>query len=146
MTDMFEMVKPMLLEMPLQEALTVYLNTGVEWSQTQVGMIQFVTRAAYHGDPELAERVVKPIGTVMRLIVRDLLAKGLERGEVRSDIDLEAAARAVNAALIAIGDSQLLPYLNNYFQVTDRKTSSQRVTDALVALILRGIGTERHAS
>jgi AcrR family transcriptional regulator len=142
MTDMFEMVKPMLLEMPLQEALTVYLNTGVEWSQTQVGMIQFVTRAAYHGDPELAERVVKPIGTVMRVIVRDLLAKGLERGEVRSDIDLEAAARAVNAALIAIGDSQLLPYLNNYFQVTDRKVSSQRVTEALVALILRGIGTE----
>jgi uncharacterized protein involved in high-affinity Fe2+ transport len=85
---------------------------------------------------------VKPIGTVMRVIVRDLLAKGLERGEVRSDIDLEAAARAVNAALIAIGDSQLLPYLNNYFQVTDRKVSSQRVTEALVALILRGIGTE----
>jgi AcrR family transcriptional regulator len=142
MTDMFEMVKPMLLEMPLQEALTVYLNTGVEWSQTQVGMIQFVTRAAYHGDPELAERVVKPIGLAMRAIVHDLLAKGLERGEVRSDIDLEAATRAVNAALIAIGDSQLLPYLNNYFQVTDRKVSSQRVTDALVALILRGIGPD----
>jgi TetR/AcrR family transcriptional regulator len=142
MTDMFEMYKPMLMELPLAEGLTVYLNTGVEWSQTQMGMIQFVARAAYHGDPELADRVVKPIGTAMRTIIHDMLAKAIERGEVRSDIDLEATTRAVNAALIAVGDSQLLSYLNNYFQVTDKKVSAQRVTDALVALILRGIGTK----
>jgi TetR/AcrR family transcriptional regulator len=142
MTDMFEAYRPLLVEMPLQEGLTVYLNTGVEWSQTQMGMIQFVARAAYHGDPELADRVVKPIGTAMRSIVHEMLAAAVARGEVRSDIDLEAATRAVNAAMIAIGDSQLLPYLNNYFQVTDRKVSAQRVTDALVTLILRGIGTE----
>ena len=141
-TDMFEMYKPLLLEMPLGEGLAAYLNTGVEWSQTQTGMIQFVARAAYHGDPELVERVVKPIGTAMRTIVHDMLAAAVTRGEVRSDIDLEASARAINATLIAIGDAQLLPYLNNYFQVTDRKVSALRVTDALVALILRGIGTE----
>jgi AcrR family transcriptional regulator len=140
--DMFAIYRPMLLDMPLAEGLAAYLNTGVEWSQTQLGMMQFVTRAAYHGDSELAERVVKPIGMAMRAIVHDLLAKGIERGEVRSDIDLEATTRAVNAALIASGDSQLLPYLNNYFQVTDRKVSSRRVTDALVALILRGIGPD----
>jgi TetR/AcrR family transcriptional regulator len=142
MTDMFEMYTPMLMELPLAEGLTVYLNTGVEWSQTQMGMIQFVARAAYHGDPELADRVVKPIGTAMRTIIHDMLAKAIERGEVRSDIDLEATTRAVNAALIAVGDSQLLSYLNNYFQVTDKKVSAQRVTDALVTLILRGIGTK----
>ncbi|NTU65867.1 MAG: TetR/AcrR family transcriptional regulator [Chloroflexi bacterium] len=142
LTDMFEMYQPLLLAMPLQEGLTVYLNTGVEWGQTQLGMIQFVARAAYHGDPDLADRVVKPIGTAMRTIVHEMLAAGVARGEVRSDIDLEATTRAVNAALIAIGDSQLLSYLNNYFQVTDRKVSTRRVTDALVALILRGIGTE----
>ncbi len=142
LTDMFEMYKPMLLEMPLGEGLAAYLNTGVEWSQTQMGMVQFMVRAAYHGDPELADRVVKPIGTAMRIIVHDMLVKGIERGEVRSDIDLEATTRAVNAALIAVGDSQLLSYLNNYFQVTDKKVSARRVTDALVALILRGIGTD----
>jgi TetR/AcrR family transcriptional regulator len=146
MTDMFEMYKPMLVELPLAEGLTVYLNTGVEWSQTQLGMIQFMARAAYHGDPELVDRVVKPIGMAMRTIVHDMLAAAVARGEVRSDIDLEATTRAVNAALIAIGDSQLLSYLNNYFQVTDRKVSAQRVTEALVSLILRGIGTEQQAS
>src|SRR5512136_2448575 len=133
-TNMFEMYQPMLLEMPLAEGLTTYLNTGVEWSQTQLGMVQFLARAAYHGDPELADRVVKPIGAAMRSIVHDMLAKGIERGEVRADIDLEATARVVNAAMIAIGDSQLLSYLNNYFQVTDRKVSAQRVTDAMVTL------------
>jgi hypothetical protein len=86
--------------------------------------------------------MVKPIGTTMRSIVHEMLAAAVARGEVRSDIDLEATTRAVNAALIAIGDSQLLSYLNNYFQVTDKKVSAQRVTEALVALILRGIGTE----
>ena len=142
MTDMLEAYSPMLLEMPLAEGLAAYLNTGVEWSQTQMGMVQFLARAAYHGDPELADRVVKPIGMAMRSIVHDMLAQAVERGEVRSDIDLEATTRVINAALIAIGDSQLLPYLNNYFQVTDKKVAARRVTDALVLLILRGIGTE----
>jgi TetR/AcrR family transcriptional regulator len=142
MTDMFETYRPLLIEMPLEESLTVYLNTGIEWSQTQMGMIQFITRAAYHGNLELADRVVKPIGTAMRTIVHDMLAAAIKRGEVRSDIDLEATTRAVNAALIAVGDSQLLSYLNNYFQVTDKKVSAERVTQALVALILRGISTK----
>jgi len=141
MTDMFETYRPVLVEMPLQEGLTVYLNTGVEWSQTQTGMIQFITRAAYHGDPELADRVVRPIGTAMRTIVHDMLAAASKRGEIRSDLDLEATTRVVNAALIAVGDSQLLSYLNNYFQVTDKQVPAERVTQALVAMILRGIGT-----
>lgn len=142
MTDIFETYGPMLVEMPLEEGLVAYLSTGVEWSQTQTGMIQFITRAAYHGDPELADRVVKPIGTAMRTIIHAMLVKAMERGEVRSDIDLEATVRAINAALIAVGDSQLLSYLNNYFQVTDKKVSAERVTQALAAMILRGIGTK----
>ena len=52
----------------------------------------------------------------MRSIVRDMLATAVERSEVRSDIDLEATTRAVNAALIAIDGSQLLAHLNNCFQ------------------------------
>jgi AcrR family transcriptional regulator len=142
MTDMFETYRPLLAAMPLQEGLTVYLSSGVEWSQTQMGMVQFLARAAYHGDPALADRVVKPIGVAMRSIVQGMLAQAIERGEVRSDIDLEATTRVVNAALIAVGDSQLLSYLNNYFQVTDKKVSAERVTHALVSTILRGIGTK----
>ena len=55
-------------------------------------------------------------------------------------MDLEAAARVVNALLIAVGDSQLLPYLNTYFQVMGEEMSPERIWEAALALILHGIG------
>ena len=57
-------------------------------------------------------------------------------------IDLEATTRLVHALTIAVGDAELLPYLNNYFQVTDKKVSAKRIMSTLVALILDGIGAE----
>jgi len=32
--------------------------------------------------------------------------------------------------------------LNNYFQVTDRKVSAERIVKALLTLIMHGIGVE----
>jgi TetR/AcrR family transcriptional regulator len=143
MTDIFDEYRPMLAAMPLREALAAYLLGGIEWSQTQVGLVQFFARAAYHGDPELAESVVRPVADVMRETVREILAQAAARGEVRADVDLEAAARVVNALLIAVGDSQLLPYLNTYFQVMDKEMSPERILEATLALILQGIGPEK---
>jgi hypothetical protein len=129
--------------MPLREALAAYLLGGIEWSKMQVGLVQFFARAAYHGDPELAESVVRPVAEVMREAVREILAQAAARGEVRADVDLEAAARVVNALLIAVGDSQLLPYLNTYFQVMDQEMLPERILEATLALILQGIGPEK---
>jgi len=143
MTDAFDEYRPMLAAMPLREALAAYLLGGIEWSQTQVGLVQFFARAAYHGDPELAESVVRPVAEVMRETVREILTQAAARGEVRADVDLEAAARVVNALLIAVGDSQLLPYLNTYFQVMDKEISPERILEAALALILQGIGPEK---
>jgi TetR/AcrR family transcriptional regulator len=143
MTDVFDEYRPMLAAMPLREALAAYLLGGIEWSQTQVGLVQFFARAAYHGDPELAEGVVRPVADVMRETVREILAQAAARGEVRADVDLEAAARVINALLIAVGDSQLLPYLNAYFQVMDKEMSPERILEATLALILQGIGPEK---
>jgi hypothetical protein len=50
----------------------------------------------------------------------------------------------VNLLMIAFGDSQLLPYLNNYFQVSGETVTPERVGEALVPLILQGIGKETH--
>jgi TetR/AcrR family transcriptional regulator len=141
MSDMFDSFRPYLVNVPLKNGLTDYLTGGVEWSQTQIGMIQFFMRAAYQGDPDLAERVVRPIGTLLREIVREMLGAAVARGEVREDIDLDAAARVINALMIVVGDSQLLPYLNNYFQVTDVDMPLTRILDTLMTLILHGIGT-----
>jgi AcrR family transcriptional regulator len=139
-TDIFDEYRPMLAAMPLREALAAYLLGGIEWSQTQVGLVQFFARAAYHGDPALAESVVRPVADVMRQTTYDILAQAAARGEVRADVDLEATARVVNALLIAVGDSQLLPYLNTYFQVSDEAVPPERILEALLALIVRGIG------
>jgi AcrR family transcriptional regulator len=137
--DLFDMSRPYLVAMPLQEALTAYLSYGIEWSQTQGPFVRFFARAAYGGDPDLGARVVRPIADVMRVAVEEMLAHAQARGEVRADVDIAAAARVVNALLIAVGDAQLLPYLNTYFQVTAPDVSPERALTAAVTLILHGI-------
>lgn len=139
MTDLFALSRPYLLEMPLREALTTYLTYGLEWSQAQPGFIHFFGRAAYQGDSQMAEKVVHPVAAAMRELMQDLLAAAAQRGELRPDLDVEAAARVVNLLTITAGDSQLLPYLNNYFQATDESMPVERVIKALVDLVMNGI-------
>lgn len=139
LTDMFDGYRPYLSALPLREALPAFLAGGLEWGQMQTGLVQFFARAAYHGDPTLAEQVVRPIANVMLEMVRDMLGQAAARGEVRGEIDLEATARVIYALIIAVGDSQLLPYLNAYFQVTGDGVPLERVTAALMAMIAHGI-------
>ena len=139
--DVFNSYRPYLAAMPLREALTAYLVGGVEWSKTQTGLLQLFARAAYQGDPDLGERLVRPIATTLREIVHDILTQAAERGEIRADVDLEATTRIVNALTIAVGDSQLLPHLNVYFQVQDDDLPAERTVEALIDLIVHGIGT-----
>jgi AcrR family transcriptional regulator len=140
MNEMFALSRPYLLAMPLAEALSAYLSVGIEWGQLETGLVRFIGRAAYQGDPDLVERVVRPIATVMRELIRDLLAQAAARGEIRAEVDMEASTRLVNLLMIAFGDSQLLPYLNTYFQASGEAVPAERVGAALVPFILQGIG------
>jgi AcrR family transcriptional regulator len=140
MTDMFGEMQPYLTMYPLRELLPAYVTYGVEWSQTYMGLLRLFVRAAYQGDSELAESLVRPIATLLLDMIRDILAVAAERGEIREDVDLEATARLVHALTIALGDSQLLPYLNIYFQVVDEDVPTDRLLGAFMDLILRGIG------
>jgi AcrR family transcriptional regulator len=139
---MFQEYKPMMAAMPLKEALSAYLMGGLEWGQTAMGLVRFFGRAAYQGDPDLAERVVRPIATIMRETMQEILTQARARGEIQSELDTTAAARVINALMIAIGDSQLLPYLNVYFQVSDETVPFERVSNALLDLIQNGIAAE----
>ena len=146
MADLFALSHPYLVEMPLREALTVYLTYGLEWSQTQQGFIQFFGRAAYQDHPEMADKVVKPVATAMRETIEDMLEAARQRGEISPDLDLEATSRLINGLTIVVGDSQLLPYLNHYFQITDEIVSIERIIEAMVNLILNGIAPQSHSS
>jgi AcrR family transcriptional regulator len=139
MTELFEMSRPYLKAMPLREALHAYLTVGIEWGKTEVGLVRFFGRAAYQGDPDLAERVVRPVAEMMRKIVFELLEKAAQRGEIRAETDLEATSRLVNGLMLLVGDSQMLPYLNTYFQITDEKVSPERIVETLVEFILKGL-------
>lgn len=141
-SDTLDRFRPYLLALPLREALAMYLTGGVEWSRTQMGLIRFFARAAYQGDLELGDRVVRPIATTLLGLVRDMLAQAADRGEIRADVDLEAATRIVHVLMSVMGNSQLLPYLNDYYQVYGESISPERTEDALLELVLRGIGTE----
>ncbi len=139
-TTMFEMSGPYLKAMPLREALQAYLAVGIEWGKTEAGLMRFLCRAAYQGDPDLAERVVRPMAEMMRKVVLEMLENAVQRGEIGPQADLDASARLVNGILILVGDSQMLPYLNNYFQITDKTMPPERILATLVDFILKGLG------
>jgi AcrR family transcriptional regulator len=125
--------------MPVRRALRSYLLDGIRISRSQKSITKFLTLAAYQGDEAIGESVVRPIAVVMREVVREMLTDGAARGEIRPDIDLEAAARAVNGLLIVLGDSQITPRLNTYFQISDDDVAFERTLDAAVDVLFRGL-------
>ena len=139
MTNMFGMARPYLTAMPLGEALQAYLTVGITWGKTETGLVRFLGRAAYQGDPVLVERVVRPVAEIMRKLTFDILEQAVQRGEIRPEVDLEVASRLVNGLLIVIGDSQMLPYLNTYFQITDEKVSREHILESLIPFILKAL-------
>ena len=142
-TGMFGDYAPMLAELPLVEGLRAYLQGGLEWAESnEAGLVRFFAKAAYHGDPALEESVVRPLGGAMREMVDSIMEAAQRRGELREDVDLEAVGRVVNALLVVLGDAQLLPYLNNYFQLYDEEMTPERVFSTCLEVILRGVRRE----
>jgi len=139
MVDMFKQFGPMLASLPISEALRYYIVGGIEWGQIEEGLVRFFGRAAYRGNSSLAESVVRPVAEVMRTTMSTILSQAVARGEIRPDVDLEAATRVVNTLMIAVGDAQLFPELNTYFQVCDENMPLERVLDTLIELLLHGI-------
>ncbi|MBN2006524.1 MAG: TetR/AcrR family transcriptional regulator [Anaerolineae bacterium] len=139
LTDLMAEFRGYLSELSLRDALTYYLAGGVEWGKTQMGLMRFFARAAYHGDTALTETLVRPVADLLRITVFDMLALARSRGEVREDVDLEATARVLHALLLAVGDAQLLPYLNTYFQICAPTLSPEQTLQALVTMVLQGV-------
>jgi AcrR family transcriptional regulator len=142
LTACFEQYRPMLAALPLRDALAAYLGGGVEWSRMYAGFVRFFARAAYQGDVGFEDQVVEPVATAMRETVRDMLAAAHARGELREDVDIEWAARLTHALTIAVGDGQLLPHLNAYFQVLPEGVPGEAATAAAIDFVVAAIGVE----
>jgi TetR/AcrR family transcriptional regulator len=139
MISFFNTARPFLKEMPFREAIKSYFQGGNEMAGEYQGYIGFFTRAAYQNDPEFTERVVRPVAQIMLEMTRDILEAARLRGEIRPDIDLEAAARLVNTLIIAVYDAQFLPTLNTYYQLTDENMTPERILDNLMAFIEKAL-------
>lgn len=139
LVDLFDQFAPMLSALPLDEGLRYYILGGVEWSQTEAGLARFFGRAAYQGDPALSDTIVRPIAEAMRATMEAILTQAVERGEIRQDVDYAATVRVINSLMIAVGDAMLFPFINDYFQVTDDNMPQERVVEAMVEMILKGI-------
>jgi AcrR family transcriptional regulator len=139
LTASFLQYKPILLSMPLRDGLSAYLAGGVEWGRMMQGLVQFFGKAAYEGTPEFSEKVIRPVAVAMREMTYEILLAAQERGELRRGLDLEAAARAVNAWIIPVADSQLFSYLNVYFQTSDETVPFMRTLDAFLDILERGL-------
>lgn len=126
-----------LAALPLREGLRLYLEAGMEWARTESGFLRFFGSAAYssatEGDAEeLKRRLVRPVALSLQAMIRTLVETAAARGELRSGIDVEAAARMANAILIILGDAILIPSLNEYFLLYD----AERGPDELLAQYL----------
>jgi AcrR family transcriptional regulator len=139
-TESFDEYRPYLVALPLREALAAHLTGGIEYGRHYTGLLRLFARAAYHGDSELQQTLVRPVADKLREMVDDILQQATGRGEIREGVDVQAGTRVVHALMIAVSDSLLLPYLNEYFQVTDDEVPLDRLLDALLGLILQGIG------
>lgn len=137
--DLLEQGRPHMLKMPLREALSVFMNSGMEWGQAQMGAVKFFGRAAYQGDPELAESVVRPVAEALREVMEDILRAAETRGELRPGLDVPAASRLLYAITITTTDPLLLPYLNTYFQLYDAEITRERILDTFLDMIANGV-------
>jgi AcrR family transcriptional regulator len=137
--ESFNTFLPYLDQLTFKEAYSIYLSAGLEWGEAQQQFVRFFAKAAYQDHPDLADSVVKPISTCMLSIIRIMVQKGQQRGEIRSDIDTEAVARILHALSIVIGDAALLPYLNTYFQVSDETLSLSYLMDSLMDILEHGL-------
>lgn len=145
MVASMESVHQYLMDMPLREALKTYLTSGVEYSRMMGGYIRYYAAAAYRGTPGLGEKVVRPVAEIMQQLVRELIRAAMERGEIRPDVDPESITRLVNVILIAIGDAQLAPYLNQYYLLYDADHSLDTILDTFLDLLDKGIAAEKKA-
>jgi len=137
--DTFAQYRELLIAMPIRDGLAAYLMGGVYWGETQKALMQFFVRAAYHGESELQESIVRPLATQMRELVTEMLVAAKARGELRPNLDVDVNARIINTLMIALGDAQLLPYLNVYYQVYDEETSPEQVVAVVIPMILEGL-------
>lgn len=144
MQQVFSMSSEQLAALPLRPALLGYVLGGCEWAKSQPSLMRLFAKAAYGSDPALSERLVRPVAILMRQMVHSILEGAQARGELREDVDLDAAATIVHALTVVVSDTRLLPHLDAYFLVGRTSRALEGSLDAAITLIEHGIGATKN--
>ena len=142
LTGSLDEAAPFLAEMPLRDGLLAYLTVGTQWSAGNADLLRLFVRAAYGGLTEHTASVVRPVAQSMRGVLRALLEGASERGELRAGVDVETALRLVHVVTVAVGDAQLVDYLDDYYLLFDAENGPESVVPQLVDLLVRAIGAD----
>jgi len=103
-------------------------------------VLTFFARAAYPGGTGFSDQLVRPVAAAMQNIVRAIFVGAQQRGELRDDVDLDAAVRLVHALCITVSDVVLVPSLNDYYQLVDDRLPVEALHRETVAAICRAYG------
>jgi AcrR family transcriptional regulator len=125
--------------MPLKFGFKWLVKSTLEWAEANPGLAQFYLRAAYDDHDDLHRRVVEPVSGTLLGILREMVMKAGERGEIRAGVDLEALARVLHALAIAAADPILLPHLHPYFKMVDGECGLDRLLSSMTEVLMRGI-------
>jgi AcrR family transcriptional regulator len=145
LTGTLDEAAPYMAQMPLRDGLLAYLTVGTEWSSGNADLLRLFGRAAYGGIAEhtdVAASVVRPVAESMRGVLRALLVGAAERGELRAGVDVETALRLVHVVTVAVGDAQLIGYLDDYYLLFDAENTPESVVPQMVDLLVRAIGAD----
>jgi AcrR family transcriptional regulator len=147
---------PYLAQMPLREALSAYLKTGLAWSREEAAVFRSFVATAYgsaqrgsvfafeesqakdEGEWTMRE-LVEPVAAAIQGMVRAIIGGAAARGELAPGVAPEEAARLAGALLIAVGDASLMPGLAAYYRLFDEAHGPEPMIDAAVDFICRSV-------
>ena len=105
--------------------------------------LNFICNLLYQENVDFKGEVLAKFGMLSTRISRSLLQRGIARGEVREDIEIDSAAFVMENVLNRFHDGVLIPYLDYGFglyqqpkEVLDRKATS------IMRGFRRALGTE----
>lgn len=140
---------PILSELPIQTAVREYLTRSIAWCKKEPNLLRIYVAAGYtialrrelradpSSDPD--EMIASAIARSVQQVSRAFVAAARRRGELRPDLDTEDACRILNVMLIAVIDAALLPGLNAYYLLFDRKRGTRRMIDSAVDILCNGL-------
>lgn len=105
--------------------------------------LNFICNLLYQENVDFKGEVLAKFGMLSTRISRSLLQKGIARGEVREDIEIDSAAFVMENVLNRFHDGVLIPYLDyGYGLYQQPKEVLARKATCIIEGFRRALGTE----